>query len=550
MEGTDSLPYSTLASQSPSPLQQPARLPARLLAFADRHRRIVFLAIVGIYLLSFNGQWRVERDSALYLTIGRNLAEGQGYTYHGVPHHLAFPGLPLLFAATFKLFPNGNVLPALVLMLLMGFATLGLMYRLFLLHTDRPTAVMLTFGLAITRLFYRYCFELLSDLPFLLGVLAFLVGYESIFFRRRDGAAARTRWFDWVFLILGLAIAVAMRPTMWVLLAAIVLAVLWDLIRSLSRGSMRWAPVLLAATVVLAAALFIHYDTRRGNGVRPQYEEYFLNIRLSHPAEVIHDMLHTSIPELCQGVLAKSLFGVTIPYFNPFAAIVVIGLCVWLLRFRMLWGLWALATIGMLLAFKPLDRYLLPIVPLLVFAWWQLLLLINRRLPEKWADGVFLTLLIAGAVMNLGRVGEMVREQRMLPFLAHFREGRYVSMNDVGKVVRTNVPRRGWLLVEPKVARIMTYVSHRNAVEPTAADPARFVLESHRSEMYVLLGPSWDESSKEPATAQQQAIVNWLVQRGLRLGPQVGQPIQRLPQDKEAWRLYKVVASDGRTSNP
>ena len=105
MEGTDSFPYSTLASTSPSPLQQPIRLPARLLSFADRNHRAIFLAIALIYLLSFNGQWRVERDSALYLTIGRNLAEGQGYTYHGVPHRLAFPGLPVLFAGTFKLFP-------------------------------------------------------------------------------------------------------------------------------------------------------------------------------------------------------------------------------------------------------------------------------------------------------------------------------------------------------------------------------------------------------------------------------------------------------------
>jgi hypothetical protein len=545
MEGTDSLPYSKLPSESPSALIQPIRLPARLLAMADRRRRIVFLAIVLIYLLSFNGQWRVERDSALYLTIGRNLAEGQGYTYHGVAHHLAFPGLPLLFAGTFKLFPSGNVLPALALMLLMGFATLALMYRLVLLHADRPTAVMLTAGLAITRVFYRYCFELLSDLPFLLGVTAFLVGYEAIFFRRRANAAARTRWFDWLLLIGGLAIAVAMRPTMWVLLAAIVLAVVWDLILGIVRGSMRWTPVLLAATVVLAAVVFIHYDWRRGNGALPQYEEYFLNIRLSHPADVIHDMLHQSIPELCKGVLAKSLFGVSlsaIPLFDPLAALLAIGLCVWLLRFRVLWGLWALATIAMLLAFKPLDRYVLPIVPLLVLAWWQLLLLINRKLPEKWADAVFLVLLIGGSVMNLGRVGEMVLEQRRQPFLARYREGRYVSLNDIGKLVHVNVNRRSWVLVEPKVARILTYVSHRNAIEPTAPDPARKAMDSPGADLYVLLGPGWDESSKEPPAAQQESILRWLDQRGFKLGPQIGPAIQHLPQDRERWRLHKVVA--------
>ncbi len=107
---------------------------------------------------------------------------GLGYSYRGIAHHLAYPGLPLLFAGIFRLLHTQSVVPLLIVMLLMGWAALGLTYRLFLLHSDRPTAAMVTLGLGMTRLFYRYSYELLSDMPFLVAVMAVLVGLESIVF--------------------------------------------------------------------------------------------------------------------------------------------------------------------------------------------------------------------------------------------------------------------------------------------------------------------------------------------------------------------------------
>ena len=205
--------------------------------------------------------------TALYLSIGRNLVEGHGYTFHGKAHRLAYPGLPLVFGGLFKAFHTRGLLPALILMPLLGLAALGLVYRLFLLHAGRPTAVVVTAGVGMTRLFYRYSFELLTDLPFLFGVLMFLVGYEAIFHRRDEPAASsaaadsaagpgtgrrpadangeapptangatpgpRARWFDYVFLVAGLVVAVATRPAMWCMVFAVVGAVAWSLVRSL-----------------------------------------------------------------------------------------------------------------------------------------------------------------------------------------------------------------------------------------------------------------------------------------------------------------------------
>ena len=66
--------------------------------------------------------------------------------------------------------------------------------------------MLLTFGVGISRLFYRYCFELLSDMPFLFGVMAFLVGFEAVFYRSdpvHPDRPAKVAWYDWCCLLAG-----------------------------------------------------------------------------------------------------------------------------------------------------------------------------------------------------------------------------------------------------------------------------------------------------------------------------------------------------------
>ena len=54
-----------------SPTSVVADWPEQLLAWVDGHRRMLFAGLAVFYLLSFNGQWRMEPDSALYLTLGQ-----------------------------------------------------------------------------------------------------------------------------------------------------------------------------------------------------------------------------------------------------------------------------------------------------------------------------------------------------------------------------------------------------------------------------------------------------------------------------------------------
>lgn len=513
------------------------RLSDRLLAWVDAHRGALLAGVLALYLLGFNAQWRVERDSALYLSIGRNLAEGHGYSYHGMPHDLAFPGLPYLFAGTFRLFRTQSLVPALVLMLLMGLATLALVYRLFLIHSGRPTAVLMTVGVGLTRLFYRYNFELLSDLPFLLGVMAFLTGYEAIFFGhggRQPGDCALTgRWYDWALLAGGLGLAVLMRPVMYVLVAAIVLALLW---RAL-RGPGTWAFLGLAGAVILCAVAFHLFRNHSANGA-DEYEGYVLR-QFTHLGPLLHQVLHVNLHDLFEATLIKALFGCPIlRVFNTLIGLMVIALCIMLLRERVLWGLWALLTVGMLLLTKPLDRYMLPVIPLLVFGWWRLLASLNHRLPERWADLVFLGLLIGGIGTNVARVGEMVVEQRRVPFLAHYHDGRYESALRVAAMVRNHTPkdkpdRRVWILTAPRVARVMTFLSRRNAFETTESisfNPAT-------DRLYALVGPSWDDS-REKKASHDDPMRSWLALHGMQLDHRAIARCRPGRKEREAWALY------------
>ena len=520
----DSQAISTLIS--PSPTVRPAALSDRVLALADRHRMVLFIVVIGYALLGFNGQWRLEPDSALYLTIGRNLANGQGYTYNGAKHHLAFPGPPFLFAGVFKLFPGDNLFPHLVLMLLLGFTTLALTYRLFLLYADRPTAVLITFGLGISRLFYRYCFELLSDMPFLLGVMAFLVGYEAIFHHNRTGPDRRRRgkvaWFDYVLFSAGLLVAVVMRPSMWALLVAVLLALLWSMI----RGPRRWPPILTCLAIVAVAFIFWKLDPRHADNSLGNYEDSLFEVKFSHLSTLAHDMIFQNAPRLFEASLCQALFGARLGAgLNTLAGITVLGLGVSLFWHRPLWGLWVAMTVAMVLvAVEPMDRYFLQVLPLLVFAWWSAIKWINHRIPGRWGNWIFAGLFCLGGAVNLMRGGEFIVEQRWIPFLNHYKEGRFVGIHRVAGLLRDRVPADGRVLAPPKQARILSFLSHRHVIEPT---PENRSIDPARQPVYVL------EPIDEP-------VRQWLAQAPAHLGPPIGPSVVN-PVASITWKLHRAL---------
>jgi hypothetical protein len=457
--------------------------------------------------------------------------------------------LPYLLDLTFRTFHTESLFPAEVVMLLLGWLTLGLTYRLFLLYAGRPTAVVMMVGLGMTRLFYKYCFEILTDLPFLLGVMAFLAGYEAIFYRRPVNGLApeseseigpsRAHWYDWVLLVCGLAVAISMRPVMWALLAAVVLALGWRAV----RGKISALHIAVTLGVIAAVGLFYIVDWgRRGPGV----DDYEITIvhRLQDfhatAAQIPHNF-HELFPD---AALVKAVFGCRLwPLLNVTLGVLLFVLGLTLFYRRALWGFLVMITFAMLLLFQsPLDRYFVAIIPLLVYAWWQFLVWLNHKLPANWGNWCFLALFFGGLGCNIARIGEMVVEQRRRPFLAYYHDGRYQSLKQVTQWLDKTTTPTDWILAAPDHGRILTFEARRNVMEPTEKIP---VDPRH---LFVLLGPSWEETKdgrkKQTAPADQRRkshrpISAWLAERGLQVGMPITSPFEDA-FSHQPWTLYRV----------
>ncbi len=461
-------------------------------SFFDRWRKPLFVFVLVMYLIGFNGQWRMEPDSALYLSIGRNLAEGRGYTYHGRVDRLAYPGMPWVHAMFFKMFPSGTLVPVHVFMLGCAIATLALTYRLLLLHGPRADAVIVTYGIACCYTFCRYGYELRNDMPFLMGVMAFLVGYESLLARYVErvppAGPARTRWFDWIFLVDGFAIAVLMRPAMWALVATILLAVATTIFRR-PINAKRIALVLgVLLVVIVTATAFFQLDPRRVQSAHrlDDYEgEFLVRVERNLPGVLKESLQNFGL--LTEKMAPEALFSFEFgPVLNSLVTSTMFILGLLLFRRRIMWGLWVAATLLMIIVVLPGDRYLLAILPLLIYGWWRGLVWLNHRIPTaKWANIIFLILLGTGYLPNSIRaVGKVVIEQRRTPFLRHYKEGRYEALPAFAQAIDENVEVHANLIATRKFSRILNFLTRRDTFDPRDLG----IIDTHEDPIYAI-GP-------------------------------------------------------------
>jgi hypothetical protein len=435
-----------------------SRLSTELLQYLDRCRKFIFGGIACLYLLGFNGQWVVEPDGGLYLNLARNLALGRGYTYGGVPHETVYPGLPVALAALYHLFPSHFILAGDVLVFLCALTVLALTYRLVLLAYDRATAVAIVLGLAVSHEFFRYSFEILSDMPFLMGVMAVLAGHEAIF----DSKDRRAKWWDWVLLITGLVAAIAARPTMIGLMGAWIITLLW--LVAVRRSIIAGGAIFICGAIVV---IFFLFDPRRvgehGGGGYEQYAIFHLFRS--------HDLVTTAAAntrDLLSQTIAKATFGMPFgpPWLNAVIAIIAVVPAVALIFKRLFWGLWVIITLATLVIFVSNDRYLLAILPMTVIGWWNLLRAINLRLPRRAGNAIFGVLLLVGMGPNLGEVIGTIVQQRSTPFLANYQHGKFEPFSRIVPDVTRLTAAEDILICPPKTARMMAFWTDRVCYEP------------------------------------------------------------------------------------
>jgi len=255
-------------AQGPTPHAQEETVPPRFLQLADvaeelsiSPRQAYALVNSGdLPAIRVRGQWRIGLDSALYRSLGHNLASGNGYKFRGEEERQAFPGLPILLAGVERVFgPRDAMHPTLELCGMLGIAllTLWAIHATLIENFPRWLAVCVTTGVGLNKSFSQHAHEIMTDMPFLLGVSLTFLGASR--WNRRQGSAKALAGMT---CLLGVVLAASMRPTALALLAAGVAALLVRLIRRKNWIALGGACFVLF--IILAAGIVAYTGMQSG----------------------------------------------------------------------------------------------------------------------------------------------------------------------------------------------------------------------------------------------------------------------------------------------
>jgi hypothetical protein len=464
--------------------------PNRLLDIIPNLRWFLFGLIALILIATFNGKWRIGRDSAAYRGLGHQLATTGKYHFrdkHGQVRYIEqqdtrYPGLPILLAGVEKTLGRSDV-AAVGLIVLFGVAALVLTYRLARPGLPIWIAVAATAGLGMNPRFLRHVQSVLTDVPFLVGVLLTFLGFDRLV--RARGARARVGWM--AVLVVGLVFSASMRPTFWVLALALLVTCIWGLIGRTHRNgydpqdarSRRLACGMTLGLLVAASAVFILVVDLRGKKVgQGGYEQKVIS-RLTNFERRILATLPANAHEMFEQTIPESFFGTQfgggfIPVgggrrvgLSTIFSLLVIGSAVWLVRTNVLWGVFTVGSIITMCCLGSVPRYVVMILPFLLIGWCLLSAGLGRFMG-RWGlaeVGVFCGL---GMIVmpNVVLCGDLAREQHGLTrsmqhvgFEKSYLKGDWAAARPVAEMIRRHVsPQQR--VIGPE-ATVLTYLSDR-----------------------------------------------------------------------------------------
>ena len=123
-------------------------------------------ALIGLcYLAGVSDKWSPTPDSALYLSLGRSISQGQGYVFNGKPNVLASPGLPWVLAGMNYVFGESILLCNLLIVLcaIAGLIMLRLALNQF---GDQRICLAVVLLTAFSYPFFANTQRILTDIPF------------------------------------------------------------------------------------------------------------------------------------------------------------------------------------------------------------------------------------------------------------------------------------------------------------------------------------------------------------------------------------------------
>ena len=358
LRGSQSVPATAertgkLTLSSDGPIEQVRSTFSGL--YTPRRLAVVLAVSLAMFALLVNTSWRIGPDSALYVGLGRSLADGRGFTFNDEPHTLVLPGYPALLAALQWCFGEG-FLALRAAHALMGWLC-GILVFLTLrrLYGDNLAfAVFMLFGVSYS-LFQRSAY-FLSDVPFT------LVTWLALWLSVRAGTSARHRW-PWA---LGAAAALAACSLVRINGAGVVPAVLVFLaVRWRGEGSRAWLRLLVVALAFLApAAWLVLNEAAAPSGDATYVRAAFTSRSIGYFAKVYLDGL-LGYPR----AIGEAVIGVPdVRWGGEVLVLVPIAVGWWACLRRRHWllPLLVLVQLAGLCLSTPGDRYLIPLLPALV----------------------------------------------------------------------------------------------------------------------------------------------------------------------------------------
>ncbi|BAM02423.1 hypothetical protein [Phycisphaera mikurensis] len=434
----------------------------RVLAWADRNRRWLPPALALWFLAFSNGRWRPESDGAVALSVGRSIARGTGFTH---PDGLDAPlsiGLPWIAAAGFRLLGPDSVLVPVLFVGACWAAGLAVCFLWIRRVAGRPVAVVVTGLLGVSEAWLSYGLAARADLPFAAGVLAVLLGWA---WREASGGRPRRPVAGWLLVGGGLLGCAAFRSVWVVVAAAVALALAVELARARARG--RLAALLLGAPAAAGLAWLASAAVRDDAGV-------LLGRLRGDPGRWLHRSLTRRLPELVTESLPEAVFALDVGPAATAAACVLLAAGLALAASRPLRPLWLILPALLVLqwsAYGVHDRYVLPILPLLLLGWWTLAARVDAAVhaapPRAWKRPLRLAVpaaLAAAIGMNAVALVEVLHEQRSPEPLRVYADGGVAPVAEAAAWLRANTPPAAVLLADNSTATTLAFLADRRAM--------------------------------------------------------------------------------------
>lgn len=400
-----------------------------ILAWVDRRRYWLFACIALLMLVGFNGQWRIGPDSAVHVTIARHLAEDAGYTHPTGLEQNVQPGLAYLTSWMFRLFGPDSFWAIDALMLACAVGVLCLTYGVMRRHFGRPVAVMVVCLLASNETFYRYGYHVLTDMPFLFGLMLMLLG--AAWMQRPDPDRG---WQVYAGLSMILASVLVMGAFRSIVLTVLAAGGVWVLYRIIvGPGRAKYIGV---ALVMLGAWALLWLMI--GGGPAKDEARALALFTDQSVWETLHRAVFVNGPDLFTENLPEAMFGVDLgPWLGAPLGVLALVMVVVYFKRHPFWTILVIVFTAQWLLLITTDRYVLVVMPLLALAWWWAVCWLSGRCKKRESarvvGGVMLVLWFAP---NLAKVGEFIFQQRERPFLDHYEHGQYVALEKVAQALR------------------------------------------------------------------------------------------------------------------